>query len=396
MIQRVFLLVSYNLYGTKRYFTEKLAEAFQRKGIETAIKDSQKGWKIEDLPKLWKKGLPDFTCSFNRVQFLMNGGNLGYNIQAPHLSMIVDPLIYEIPITESPYAAMTCVDYTEYQMMLSKGYDKILFWPHAIERELALKDYEDRPYDVVMIGSCYDPENLKAHWQRKYSDKICKVIDDALDICFSDPKMHFIFAVDLSLNHHGLQASEVDYLDLIYYVDNYMRGVDRVELLRAIKEIPVHVFGGTCWRKEHPIEGWQHYLADMPNMHLHPAISFQESLEILKKSKICLNSVPSFKNGTHERVFASFACGAVPITTESLYLRDHFEEGKEIFFYRMQNWGEVNHVIKDLLKDEKKRKDIAEKGRANVLENHTWDVRVDQLLRELPPILGKINRFISG
>lgn len=67
------------------------------------------------------------------------------------------------------------------------------------------------------------------------------------------------------------------------------------------------------------------------NVVLHPAVTFAESLAILQQSKICLNSVPTLRNGSHERVLASYACGALPISSENLFWQE--ELGDDIIMY---------------------------------------------------------------
>ena len=47
-------------------------------------------------------------------------------------------------------------------------------------------------------------------------------------------------------------------------------------------------------------------------------------------------------------------------------------------------------MIQLCLNNEKQRAEIAANGRELVMRDHTWDVRVDQLLKELPPILKQI------
>lgn len=99
----------------------------------------------------------------------------------------------------------------------------------------------------------------------------------------------------------------------------------------------------------------------------------------MKKAKICLNSMPFFRNGTHERIFTGLASGALPITSESEYLRESFIDGESLVYYRSPNWSAVAPVIQDLLKNEDKRRQMVEKGRKLVAAEHTWDAKVDRL-----------------
>ena len=62
-VRCVWLFTTYNMYDSKRHFTLKLAEAFQRRGIKAKIID-QKNWIAWD-PSQGER--PDFSCSFHTI-----------------------------------------------------------------------------------------------------------------------------------------------------------------------------------------------------------------------------------------------------------------------------------------------------------------------------------------
>lgn len=377
MIKDILFYTSYNQYETKRHFAKKLGEALTRLGINVHFSD-------QDDPSKIIHFRPDLTFSFHRIFMEKGGQKLLWDVQQiPHLSFLVDPLFYFMDFLKSPFCTVSCVDRFDQEFAQAHGGDRVLFLPHAVEAELAYDDSVERPYDLVFIGSCYDPDNLRAFWQNQYSKDICQIIDEAIERTFADNCTPFYKALKTALDSRGIAENEVDFYRFGYFVDNYLRGKDRLDLISSIKNTKIHVFGGTCWRPEQPIDGWMKYLRRQSNVVLHPAINFLESLELLKKTKICLNSVPSYKNGTHERIFTSLACGVVPITTDNLYVREQFEDGNDLFLYQHTNRQAVNDVIHMLLNDEKKRKQIAESGRCKVMANHTWDVRAKEMLEGL-------------
>ena len=180
---------------------------------------------------------------------------------------------------------------------------------------------------------------------------------------------------------YGIEPEEVEFDQLAYYVDQCSRGIDRLRLIRSITEVPIHLFGGKCWREIKPIEDWSYYLSKQANVILHPPVNYEDSLYLMKQSKICLNSMPFFKNGTHERVFAALACGSLPLTSESLYLRENFIDGKEILFYQAEDLEGTNDKVRRYIENEAIRKEIVDAGRMKVKREHTWDNRVEAVLR---------------
>ena len=69
---------------------------------------------------------------------------------------------------------------------------------------------------------------------------------------------------------------------------------------------------------------WKKYFEKQSNIIVHDAVPYAESLEIMKQSKIVLNSSIKNKFGAHERIFAGLASGALVLTNENIYLKEYF------------------------------------------------------------------------
>lgn len=389
MIKRVVLLVNYNLYESKRHFTEKLSEALKRHKIETHIIDFHEHAIEANTAAEIQRINPDFTCSFNSFDPLPDKKYLWDFIQIPHISFLVDPALYYVKLTNSPYSILSCVDQSDVTSMRSYNFQNVFFWPHAVEKDIE-EGHGERPYDVVFLGSCYDPDSLKSYWEERNSPEVINVLNTAAEKVLSDRLISLTDALVTSWNEARLPTENVDFMSHFSYLDNYTRGKDRVDLIRAIKDAKVHVFGDLM--TGHPAfqRGWSYYLGKQKNVTVHPAVPFGESLRILQQSKICLNSIPCFRHGSHERIFTGLGSGALPITSDSTFWRERFKIGEDFLIYQSGNWGWVNDQVNDLLSDAKKRKAMVSSGRAKVMRDHTWDKRVEQLLKEVTPILEKM------
>jgi glycosyltransferase involved in cell wall biosynthesis len=384
MINKVVIGVHYNLYESKIYFADKFKEALERRGIQALLFNSSDGKQIA-WPKYY-----DFSCSFNSTLPQPDGRYFWDISKIPHWSILVDPFFYYTDYLKSPLSILSCVDRLDVEHLKNPQFQNAFFWPHAVEPELDFDRKAERPYDVVMLGSCYDEETLKQHWRAGTTPQVVKVIEEAIEIVLGDNHTHIYDATMQALDHYRLSPKEVPLNKILFYVDNYSRGYDRVQLIKSIKNAQVHVFGGTCWRDEKPILGWSNSLVDMPNVTIHPAVPYAESLEIMKKSKIVLNSTPFFKSGSHERTLTSLACGALPITSDNLWVRENFLDGRDLKIYPPGGWDKVNGWVDDYLQNEKKRMEIVEQGRTVVMNDHTWDNRVETMIKEIPPILERI------
>lgn len=382
--QKICLITNYNLYETKRNFTKKLSEAMERKGIETLIFDvNQKELDPAAALKI-KQFNPDITCSFSAMLPFSPNQFLWDILEIPHLSILVDPSLYRVELTRSPYSIISCVDRFDCEGLLSMGFKKAFFWPHGVDRDLKAPEGGERPYEVVFVGSCFDYESLRNHWREELPKNQCEVLDNAISYVLSDNHTCLHAALVKAWSESNLFPGDADFLLLFYYLDFYTRGKDRVDLIRSIKDAKVHVFGELQQMEPYEQLGWEHYLKGQKNVTLHDSYPFEQSLDILRQAKICLNSNPFFKNGSHERIFNSLACGAVPMTTDNLFVRNQFKEGKDLLLYLNPHLNDVNEKINDLLSNESKRVEMAAKGREKVMKHHTWDSRVEELLLHFP------------
>jgi spore maturation protein CgeB len=189
----------------------------------------------------------------------------------------------------------------------------------------------------------------------------------------------------------GLAAKEFDLAQLCFDIDYYVRALDRMTLITAFPEHEVHVFGETQWATAPGARSWSELLQDYSNIVVHPAVSYAQSFDILRQTKICLNSSPFFRDGTHERVFAGMACGCAVLTSRSRYLEEQFFEEEELLFYDFDLLEIAEARVEELLADERRRVILAHRGAQKVYHDHTWDQRAETLLEELPGMLDRLS-----
>jgi len=392
LLRSVCLLVNDNLYNSKRYFSYRLKEALERQGVRCEVVDVKSGT-LDAQHILFIQNLhPDITLSFSTVACLPDRTFIWDHLQIPHLFILVDPAIYYLLFIQSKYAMLSCVDHFDLRFLQkSANFKTAFFLPHAVEREmLDIPIDVERPYDVVMIGSCYDHEGLQQNWRSHLSPPVCDVIEHTIDLTLKDPKKHFTEALVEAWNASGLDFQGVNFLQLCIYIDNYIRGKDRVELIRSIRNAHVHIFGGLFWDEEGKMKNWDQYVGNQKNVTIHKPVGFEEVFFILKQSKICLNSTPFFKYGSHERVFNSLATGCAVIASENGYLSEHFSPHDGVSFYNFQHREEVNSVIDFWLTREEYRLEAVHRGRDLVMRGHTWDNRAQSICEEVPELLGHL------
>lgn len=391
MFTKICIFVHDNLYNSKRHFTLKFAEALTRQGVDVRIIDTKEGaLEKEELVSVYRFN-PDLTCSFNSMLPLADGTFLWDAFEIPHLSILLDPAIYALNLTKSSYALASYVDRHDEKLLSSTGFKTHFFLPHAVERELLDESLEEeKTYDVVLLGSCYDHESVRAAWKQEFPKKISQALDDVIDLSLGDPRLSPLEALIHVWNEKGIDFPQGNYQHLYSYVDRYMRGKDRFELVQAITDVPVHIFGDIFWESGVSLKGWKHYLSKQINVHVHKPVPFETAIKVLRKSRLALNSTPFFKDGSHERFFYALATGCSVLASENGYAREIFKEGQGVFYYPFIDKSNVGEEVKALLGDEALRQEQVVKGRQIIRKGHTWDHRAKAVQEAFPALLAEV------
>ncbi|MBA2727978.1 MAG: glycosyltransferase family 1 protein, partial [Parachlamydiaceae bacterium] len=183
---------------------------------------------------------------------------------------------------------------------------------------------------------------------------------------------------------------KLDYIELLDELEMYIRGMERVLLIKSIKGARIDIYGAG-----HTKAIWERHLEKDNNVVIHEPVPFETALELMKRSKIVLNSCSWVKYGAHERTLAGMACGAVVLTSENAYMAENFKEMKSILFYDGNSMESIDARLKEILHNENLRQTIAKNGRDIVMHGHTWDNRAAQLIKELDPIVKRIKESDS-
>ncbi|MFA0732823.1 MAG: hypothetical protein BKPUNTRY_002386, partial [Candidatus Fervidibacter sp.] len=111
--------------------------------------------------------------------------------------------------------------------------------------------------------------------------------------------------------------------------------------------------------------------------------SYEEMVEVYKRSKIVVNiSRDDYPQDLNLRCLEAMAAGALLITKLPTELsRVGFQEGEHFIGYT--NEQELLDLVRYYLNHDLERRRIAEAGRTKVLQEHTYDRRVEQLLQTL-------------
>jgi spore maturation protein CgeB len=389
MIERIDLFMPpKGRYEVLHYFTRSLAMALSHTGVRCRVLEPQHDNPQEFIEALFSDR-PECTFSFNGLLPDSEGRFFCDLVHIPHVACLLDAPQHFIPLIRSTNNIITCADRFYCDFFEGLNCANVLFMPQGVDRESIHMpiEGEERPYDILLLASFIDHEAVRKTWKKQFSTSVYKTLEEAVEITLSERDVPCIQALAQALdiqsrNSGGLDPATIDFVMLLDQLEDYVNGKGRSELIQAVTGAQVHIFGVGSAEWLRPLKKCSHITP-------HDPVSYGEALQLMRQSKIVLNSRPTVKNGGNERIFAGIASGALVITNDNLYIHDNFKNGEEILLYQHGRWEELNQHIQRYLQEDSQRVEVVKKGQEIVANGHTWDHRAVALVSSLAPILEK-------
>lgn len=282
---------------------------------------------------------------------------------------------------------VSCIDrnHCNFLQKYYKNIDAVQFVPHGGNlSEKPPKPFADREIDVAFFGTCSASNEYKSIVDQM-SEDIMKIMDATIARVMQGECIPAEEILIQELRSGGIELSEAQLLELfvvLAFADTYIRAKQREKLILHLAKsgLEVHVYGNG-WEKDE--------LAQYENIKRHGAVSYTEALDIMTNTKIVINKMPLFLDGSHERVFTAMLNGAVCCTDESGYWKLEFIDGESICFYDFQDLDNLENIIKELLLNLDKAGKIAQNGYDIAIHKHQWKNRAEQILE----ICNKVSRI---
>ena len=262
---------------------------------------------------------------------------------------------------------MLCQDSYHAEFMKKHyGISNAIQFPPAGDMVRDYQDEKERVYDVAFIGAYTWEEYTVSEDEKEYYDYMISHPDMSYDegyIEFYEKK--YGVSPDSNMIINAMKdMSKVRHCIAAYYRHKVVQTI-------LTAGIELHVYGDT----------WKNYSGEgCENLIVHPQISPVDIPDELSKAKIGLNIMRWHKGGMTERVANIMLAGAVCLTDETTYLKEHFEDDIDIEMFRLDTLNQIPKKINRLLSDDAFRRRIAENGKKRALLEHTWDVRAKQLV----------------
>jgi spore maturation protein CgeB len=364
-------------YNALHYFRLGLTKALEDQGIEVALIDTDGGDRQEFFRSIYINP-PDFTLAFNGLM-PMGGRFLCDEIQIPHVSWLVDSAHNFQMMTPGLFNIIISPDQLSADLFKKWGAPRSFFLPHAFDVSDTAPPGGERSLPIVFCGSLMDPLEVEELWKNSLPAPLVEDLKAAADEVILSQTLTYQQAFE------GLHSQHAPFFNtlhpenmtlLIQSLDRYLRAKDRIEMLKSLAGFPVHIYGNLYSKRS-----WGDFLdLEKGSYHIHEALDFPEAVKVMKSAQIVLNSSPMFKTGAHERIFYGLGLGACVMTNNTPWIHSHFKENEELLIYKPNEKEKLRDTLAGLLSQPEALAEIARRGQAKVLKEHTWDVRSKELI----------------
>ncbi len=370
---------------TTEYFTKQLQKTFVELGHSVFLFQLEQ--EEDEFPRLMefveKGNTAMITFNYhglNEEKVFFQGGKLFWEEQEiPCYNIMLDhPFYYHKYLRSMPPLY--------YNLCIDQYHDRYIqrFFPEIKRGPLLLlagtevyhREIGQRSMDIIMTGHYTPPRKFEKHITRideEYTRFYHRIIHDLIE----NPTMGMEEAFE---KHLMLEMPDINEQDLLLcmenmiFIDLYVRFHFRGEAVKALVDhgFKVHVVGS----------GWEQLDCEHPeNIIKLGAMNSLGCLKAIADSKLSLNVMPWFKEGTHDRVFNSMVNEAVCISDESVWMSEHLAREEEIVFYRLEELDRLPATVEQLLANPDKMKRISERGYQKARGEHTWEARAKVLSR---------------
>lgn len=364
--------------GIEQYFREREAEVFVLKTDKL----------LESLGQLYSfiQETVDAVITFNNVGLNMEltpGEKLWNQLGILCIDFLVDhPVCYLQELQMAPRKTVAiCVD-KNHVHFIKRFFPNIMavhFVPHGgAEWETERVPWQEREIDVLYAGGL--PRDVAAGYIPQELDTIGgldseEFCDKVLTELIINPKLTLETAIECYFREHKIAVTEeqlLQYIRLFRFLDVYAISYYRERAIQTLVEngIRVTLYG----------PGWENCKwINHPNLDYHKSISPEEILAVMGKAKIVLNSMPNFKNGSHERIFNGMLAEAVVVSDTSTYLEEELGEKNLLYLYNLKQQQQLPEIISDILKQPEEARQMTERAYKEALEKHTWQNRAAEI-----------------
>lgn len=371
--------------STVNLFSDQLKQGFLELGYEIFDFDlSQESTSLNQLLEYVQSGSVTAMISFNNGFFgktSPSGENICEALGIPSINILLDPpyWFHDNVLMRTPAnGIIICVD-RNHMNYVNRFYPNIScngFLPHGgTSLRSTHKPICERKTDVLYAGG------RSTNYILKDSSGWGFPIKQILDHLITHPEDTVEAAIEQELRQANVTLTDEELRKFISYcgpiIEPIVRAFYREKIIGSIAKAGVSLeLYGDDWS----VCDW----VNLPNVHYSDRVSPEEILLMMENSKIVLNTMPWFRDGSHERIFNAMMCGAVAVSETSKYLEEVLPPDTWVSFnLTPESLSALPQRVTDLLANENEMQRIASTGHALAVAKHSWKARALEFHKDL-------------
>ena len=383
---RVLVLKGQSQYGGTRLFADEAAGAFNRQGHQAQVLDLGDGVTVQaDLAAAAAGPRFDLVLSFNILGDFRSlaGATLAELFACPHVVWHTDYILTSWDRVQGtpPDTTLLVVDPTQIDAVVAtagEGRHRLRFFPHPAVGQ-PTPDEPDaaafaaaRPIGVLWSGGFAQPQ----HPWGSAPPAVQRIMEAAVELAMAVEWMpphaalaEVFAAVGLDVSDPALRHN----LAGAWMVDHEVRTRRRRAFLLALADsgVELHVCGA----------GWEPHLHRFKAVTYHGPVDMTRMVELMRQSRLVLNTNGNFGAGSHERPFSASLAGAATFSDFSRYYADEFIAGENIALFSWLDLAGAMDSLRALSADPERCWRFARFAKQVTLARHTWDRQVADILQ---------------
>ena len=372
-------------YGGTRLFADEAAAAFNRRDHRATVLDLGEGDTFKaDLEVAAASGRFDLVLSFNILGGFRNpaGATMAELFGCPHVVWHTDYILasWERLKSTPSSTSLLVVDPTQIDALTAaagEGRHRARFFPHPAVGE-PIADEPDveafmaaRPIPVLWSGGFVQPQRP---WSAA-SQTTQKVMDSAVELALACEWMPPHAALAQVLRAVGFDVSDParrHQLASAWLIDTEVRSARRHAFLLALADsgVELHICG----------DGWAPHLDRFRGATYHGPVEMTRMVELMRQSRVVLNTNGNFGAGSHERPFSASLAGAATFSDFSRYYAAEFQPSENIALFSWLDLPGAMDSLRALSADAERCWRMACSAKQLTLARHTWDRQIPDLL----------------
>jgi len=387
---RFVLIKGQSQYGSLRLHIDQFAAALRLQGHEAQVVDMTTGGQAE--LDATTANPPDCYFGIGGVggDYANAGGSIYDQLGVVYATMHVDHPVHHIArvTTRIRKDVVFFLDRSHVQFVsawpAARGIAHLGFLPPGANELPEPVDTSDetfarRDIPLLFTGTYRGPPQAGwAAWEESPAKQIAGEIAGRMA---EDARLPVLDALKASLADRGVTLSGElfdQFVPLLQAPQAFAEAYHRDRLLHALGRagVPMHVYGN----------GWEPLVAQYPSFTYGGVGSFEETLHLLRRARLVLNTNNGFVSGGHERVFTAMCAGAAVFSDASKYYAEAFKEGREIVTFSWSKLDAAPAQLLALMDDTPALAAIARAGHKRAMAEHRWTDRAAKVVKAVKQV----------